>query len=434
MRDGDTIVALSSGSLPAGVAVVRLSGPQTSALVSGLAGSLPPPRRLTLRRLTHEGELLDQALVAWFPAPASFTGEDCAELHVHGSPATVRAVLRVLTAVTGVRLAAAGEFTRRAFEGGRLDLTEVEGLGDLIAAETENQRRQALARLDGGLSGQLEVWRERLLDARAEIEAQLDFSDEGDVGDLPPGLVAELRRLEQELGAAAAGVARGRITREGLRVALAGAPNAGKSSLLNTLAKSDVAIVTSEPGTTRDIKEVAIDLDGQLVVLLDTAGLRSADSAAEAEGVRRAERAIATADLVLWLVAPDADLLLPQEPTASPLWVVGSKCDLGPPTVRTDLDISAANGAGVGELLRRLVAFASEQTGAGETILVSRERDVLALRDAAQAVAAASKSLSDGEIAAEQLRVASHALERLLGRMDAESVLGHLFSRFCIGK
>ncbi|HEV7277865.1 MAG TPA: tRNA uridine-5-carboxymethylaminomethyl(34) synthesis GTPase MnmE [Devosiaceae bacterium] len=434
MSDGDTIVALSSGSLPSGVAVLRLSGPRTSALVERLAGFLPEPRRLTLRPLMLEGDLLDQALVAWFPAPKSFTGEDCAELHLHGSPATVRAALRALTAEPGVRPATAGEFTRRAFEAGKLDLTEVEGLGDLIAAETENQRRQALARFDGGLSSRLDAWRERLLDARAEIEAQLDFSDEGDVGELPPELAAELRRLESEFRSAMAGVAQGRITREGLRVALAGAPNAGKSSLLNALAKDEVAIVTSEPGTTRDIKEVSIDLNGQLVVLLDMAGLRSTDSIAEAEGVRRAEREIASADLVLWLVPADGDPLAQRPPAGERVWVIGSKSDLGPAVVPPDLQLSVTTGAGLEELLRRLTDFAAEQSGAGEPILVSRERDLVALRDAATAVASATGLLGEGELAAEQLRVASHALGRLLGRMDAESVLDQLFSRFCIGK
>lgn len=434
MRDGDTIVALSSGSLPSGVAVIRLSGPLTADLTTEVAGTLPDPRRLTLRSLRSDGQLLDEGLVAWFPAPHSFTGEDCAELQLHGSPAVVRAVLRVLTGQPGVRLAEAGEFTRRAFENGRLDLTEVEGLGDLIAAETENQRRQALARLAGGLSLQLEGWRERLLDARAEIEAQLDFSDEADVGQLPETFGATLNALGSEITAAVAGVARGRIVREGLRVAIAGAPNAGKSSLLNALARSDAAIVTNEPGTTRDIKEVAIDLGGQLVVLVDMAGLRSTASVAEAEGVRRARQEIAAADLVLWLIAPDAEPLLPAGIAASEVWTAGSKQDLGPPPVPTDIALSVSTGAGLEELLAKLRDFADQRTGTGEPVLVSRERDLVALQNAAKAIRLAQAQLGDAELAAEQLRVASQALERLLGRMDAESVLDHLFLRFCIGK
>jgi tRNA modification GTPase len=434
MRDGDTIVALSSGSVPSGVAVVRISGPLTESLVARIAGTLPAARRLSLRALRAGPQLLDQGLVAWFPRPHSFTGEDCAELHLHGSPAVVRMVLRSLTQEVGVRLAEAGEFTRRAFENGKLDLTEVEGLGDLIAAETESQRQQALARLAGGLSQQLDGWRERLLDARAEIEAQLDFSDEGDVGDLPDSFGAALHDLEREIRSAIATVDQGRITREGLRVAIAGAPNAGKSSLLNALSNSDVAIVTSEPGTTRDVKEVAIDLGGKLVMLVDMAGLRDTASVAEAEGVRRARREIAAADLVIWLVAPDAELLLPPETGSGSLWVAGSKADLGQAKATVEFSFSTSTGAGIAELLARLMAFAAERTGAGEPVLLSRERDRLALQNAAESVQLARGRLADAEIAAEQLRAAAHALERLLGRMDAESVLDHLFQRFCIGK
>src|SRR5690606_32489289 len=236
---------------------------------------------------------------------------------------------------------------------------------------TENQRRQALARLQGGLSAQLEDWRERLLDARAEIEAQLDFSDEGDVAALPPILAEELQRLEAELRAAMVGVAGGRITREGLRVALAGPPNAGTSSLLNALARSDVAIVTSEAGTTRDIKEVPIDLGGQLVVLIDMAGLRSTDNLAEAEGVRRAEREIEAADLVLWLVPPDGELAASHGLGNQNVLMVGSKRDLGPPPLLTDLDLSVRTGAGLDTLLEHLARFAAGHTG-GEPALVSR--------------------------------------------------------------
>jgi tRNA modification GTPase len=430
----DTIVALASGAPPSGVAVVRISGSWTAALVERFAGPLPPARRLSLRRLRQGPEVLDEALVAWFPGPHSFTGEDCAELHLHGSPAVLRSVLRALTADPQVRLAAAGEFTRRAFENGRLDLTEVEGLGDLIAAETENQRKQALARLSGGLSQQLENWRERLLDARAEIEAQLDFSDESDVGELPPALGDDLERLVEEFRTAASGVAQGRIAREGLRVALAGPPNAGKSSLLNALAKSDVAIVTAEPGTTRDVKEVAIDLHGQLLVLVDMAGLRETSSLAEAEGVRRARGEIEAADLVLWLQAPDVARAEPPAMQAAKMWTIASKVDLGPPQTETDLQLSVRAGDGLEALITRLSHFAAEQSGGGEPALVSRERDLVALQDAAAAVGGALQRLQHPEIAAEQLRMASNALERLLGRLDAESVLDHLFARFCIGK
>ena len=432
MRDGDTIVALSSGALPSGVAVIRLSGPASGPLVEQMLGTLPEPRRLRLAPVGIDGEVLDRGLVAWFPAPHSFTGEDCAELQVHGSPAVVRGLLRALAARPDVRLAEAGEFTRRAFENGKLDLTEVEGLGDLIEAETEGQRKQAIARLSGVLSAQLEGWRERLLDARAEIEAQLDFSDEGDVGELPAHFADSLGSLASEIEAAIETVGRGRIIREGLRVALAGPPNAGKSSLLNALAKSDVAIVTDEPGTTRDVREVAIDLGGQLVILVDMAGLRDTSSKAEAEGVRRARAEIAQADLVLWLRAPDVVEAVP-DAVEAPLWRVATKADIGPPGAGFDLSISATTGAGLPDLMQRLELFASDAS-AGEPALLSRERDLVALREALAALGEARVCLSDAEVAAESLRRASSALERLLGRIDAESVLDRLFSAFCIGK
>lgn len=397
-----------------------------------MAGTLPEPRRLTLERLRLDHAVIDTGLVAWFPGPQSFTGEDCVELQVHGSPAVVRALLRGLTERPDVRLAEAGEFTRRAFENGKLDLTEVEGLGDLIAAETESQRRQALARLGGGLTRQLDGWRERLLDLRAEIEAQLDFSDEGDVGALPAGFAGQLVTLRDELLDAAGSVGRGRIVREGLRVALAGMPNAGKSSLLNALAKSDVAIVTDEPGTTRDVREVAIDLGGRLVLLIDMAGLRDASSKAEAEGVRRAREELQRADLILWLSAPDAWAATPELPGA--VWRIATKVDLEPPAGPRDLALSTVTGAGMEDLIDRLALFAAEAAGDGEPALVSRERDLAALEAAAEALGEAQGQLQDAELAAELLRRASHALERLLGRMDAESVLDRLFLSFCIGK
>ena len=432
MRDGDTIVALSSGGTPSGVAVIRISGAATGQILVQMLGSLPQPRRLTLADIAVGDEVLDRGLVAWFPAPHSFTGEDCAELQVHGSPAVVRGVLRGLVGKTGVRLAEAGEFTRRAFENGKLDLTEVEGLGDLIEAETEGQRKQALARLSGQLSARLEAWRERLLELRAEIEAQLDFSDEGDVGALPAGFATSLAALKAEIDGAIETVGRGRIVREGLRVALAGPPNVGKSSLLNALAQSEVAIVTDEPGTTRDVREVAIDLDGQLVILVDMAGLRDSVSKAEAEGVRRARGEIAQAALVLWLVAPDVDDVPAPVLDGQEIWRVGPKRDLRA-VAGVQHVVSAQTGLGIAELIARLSRFAATMAQ-GEPALVSRERDLLALQWASAALGEAQQQMQAAEIAAESLRRASQALERLLGRMDAESVLDRLFSAFCIGK
>lgn len=430
MRSGDTIVALSSGAPPSGVAVIRLSGPDVPKILTSVTGPVPEPRRLTLRPI-GQANLLDRGLVAYFPKPHSFTGEDCAELQVHGSPAGVRAILKLLQA-HGARLAEAGEFTRRAFENGKLDLVEIEGLGDLLDAETENQRRQAMARFEGGLSQKIDGWRAQLLDLRAEIEARLDFSDEGDVEEtLPPRFAANLEALQLDIFAALASVEHGRIVREGLRVALAGAPNVGKSSLLNALARSDIAIVTEEAGTTRDVREVPLDINGQLYVLLDLAGLRDADSKAEAEGVRRARQAIAHADIVLWLTAPDIDDADDELRQAADLWI-GTKADLGVVS-GTDVSISATTGLGIAQLMSAIEAIGLTKAG-GEPALISRERDRVALTGAVEALAAAGLQLAAPELAAENLRLASYALERLIGRMDAERVLDRLFSSFCIGK
>ena len=427
---GDTIMALSSGSLPSGVAIIRLSGPKVREALSFLAGTLPEPRKMVLRRIGQERQL-DQGLVAFFPGPHSFTGEDCAELHVHGSPAGVKAILRAL-GEQGLRLAEAGEFTRRAFENGKLDLVAVEGLGDLLSAETEKQRQQALARYDGRLTQDIDAWRNALLDLRAGIEARLDFSDEGDVAnDLPPDFQIKLAALKTDLQDALGRIDSGRIVREGIRVALAGAPNAGKSSLINALSRSDVAIVSDEAGTTRDVREVPLDIGGQLFVLLDLAGLRETESRAEAEGIRRAERAIADADIVLWLEAPDTD------PVERPLingqiLVVGTKTDLLP-SASADINLSAQTGQGLDSLVDRLRTIGEKLAG-GEPALVSHERDRIALQDAISAVLQAEHQLHNWELAAESLRQASASLERLIGRLDAEKVLDRLFASFCIGK
>jgi tRNA modification GTPase len=431
MTDPHTIVALSSGALPSGVAIIRLSGPHTTHVLESLVISDVEPRRLTLRELRLDGELIDTGLIAWMPGPNSFTGEDTAELQVHGSPAVVRRLLRGIASLPNVRLAEAGEFTRRAFLNGKLDLTEVEGLGDLIEAETETQRQQAVARLGGGISDRVAAWRETLLDARAEVEARLDFSDEGDVSsELPHNVIHGVAALAGELRQAAESVGRGRIVREGLRVALAGPPNVGKSSLLNALARSDLAIVSDEPGTTRDVREVALDLGGRLVILVDMAGLRASDSRAEAEGVRRAQAEIERADLVLWLLAPDVEPI--PQPQAAPLWTVGTKSDLG--AVEAQYVLSVAADTGIAELLSALAAFAESAAGTGAPSLLSRERDLAALTQAQDAL---DRFLAEGatdEIAAEHLRQASLALERLLGRIDTEQVLDRLFAAFCIGK
>lgn len=441
MRLDDTIVALSSGSVPSGVAVIRLSGPASGRVLTEMLGSLPTPRYLKLGDIRIDGEVLDRGLIAWMPGPHSFTGEDCAELQVHGSPAVVRGILRRLSSQPGLRLAEAGEFTRRAFENGKLDLLEAQGLGDLIEAETENQRALAYARMGGGLSRQIEGWRERLLDLRAEIEAQLDFSDEGDVGVLPATFVDEVQLLRRDVENVFAYGREGRIMRSGFKVVLAGPPNVGKSSLLNALSRSEAAIVSDEPGTTRDLKEIPLDLKGQLLVLIDSAGLRETSSKAEAIGIQRAKSAMMAADQVLWLQAPDMDW---EDPPSfpeldgsphlkPPIAIVGTKGDIGR-VPRASHTVSVETGEGIDTLLERLHEASGASLVRASEILVSHERDRDALLAAVRALLRVKGHIEQPELAAEDLRSASAALERLLGRMDAESVLDHLFSAFCIGK
>ncbi|GHA23419.1 tRNA modification GTPase MnmE [Devosia pacifica] len=432
MRGGDTIVALSSGGLPSGVAVIRISGPAVRQILGDFAGGVPAPRALSLAAIGAD-TILDRGLVAYFPGPNSFTGEDVAELQVHGSPAGVKAIIRHLAGLPGIRLAEPGEFTRRAFENGKLDLTEAEGLGDLLASETESQRRQALARLEGGPRSRVASWRRSLLWLRAELEAQLDFSDEGDVAeDLPATFIDTLNALRQDLTSALAQIEGGRIVREGFRIALAGAPNVGKSSLLNALSMSEVAIVTAEAGTTRDVREVSLDLGGHLVTLLDLAGLRQTDSLAEEEGVRRARVAMESADLVLWMTAPDVVADEPPPIAGRDVWTVANKSDIGPR--QSGISISTKTGEGLETLRARLHSHVAEQIGASAHATFSHERDRVSLEAALSAIDEAKTMLHSAEVAADLLRAATSALERLVGRIDAEAVLDELFVNFCIGK
>jgi len=440
MSADDTIVALSSGALPAGVAIVRVSGRLARVVAERFAAPLPPARQAALRHIQDGNVPIDQGLVLWMPGPHSFTGEDCLELQLHGSRAVVQSLLRRIAGTPGYRLADAGEFTRRAFENGKLDLIEAQGLGDLIAAETENQRAMAYARLQGGLTRQVEGWRERLLDLRAHIEAQLDFSDEGDVGALPPGFVEDVQKLRSDIGSVLAARGQGAIIRSGFRVVLAGPPNSGKSSLLNALSRSDVAIVSDEAGTTRDLKEIPLDIKGQLIILIDSAGLRHTESKAEAIGVERAKEAIRSAHHVLWLVAPDIpgapmpDLFEKlgewQRPAVTR---IGTKSDIGR-VADADLYVSATSGAGIAELLELLYEASGAGTVRPADVLVSHEQDRAALLAAVVELSQATEELDRIELAAERLRLAGLALERMLGRIDAENVLDRLFSSFCIGK
>lgn len=439
-----TIFALSSAPGRAGVAVFRLSGPSAGAALAALAGPPPPPRRAGLRRLRdpRDGALIDRGLVLWLPAPASFTGEDMAELHVHGGRAVAAALAGALAALDDVRPAEAGEFARRAFASGRLDLSEAEGIADLIVAETEAQRRQAVRQMDGAASRLYEGWRERLMRACALVEAGLDFADEEGVDDgldAAAGVVAELAAA---IAAHLDDAHRGERLRAGVRVALAGPPNAGKSTLMNALARRDVAIVSERAGTTRDVIEVQLDLAGFPVTLSDMAGLRAAADALEAEGVRRARGALAAADVIVWLTPADAaaeDVAAPPGRRPGQMLVrVLSKCDLAGAAPPGDaLALSAATGAGLDALVARLAALAGDLCAAGEAPAISRARHRQALADAHAALArfaAGHGTAAPAELLAEELRAAAAALGRITGRTGVEDMLDALFAGFCIGK
>jgi tRNA modification GTPase len=455
-HDRDTIFALSSGRPPAAIAVIRVSGPGARQVLTAMFGRVPEPRRATLARLRDpvSQEVIDEALVLWFPEPGSETGEDMVELQLHGGRAIVARVFGVLGRLGGFRMAEPGEFTRRAFEHGRLDLTAVEGLADLIYADTEAQRRQALAQFKGLLGSKAETWRERLIEALALLDAGIDFSDEGDVpGDLAARAFEIIGPLASEIRQAGAG--QGERLREGLAVAIAGPPNVGKSTLLNRLARREAAIVSPHAGTTRDVIEVQLDLAGFPVILRDTAGLREASDPVEQEGVRRAWDAVADANLVLWVLdaaAIEAGLSEAQPQlsgTQAQHWIVLNKTDLLPGGaapelrsriadrlgVKTLLTISAKSGAGIEDLVRALAAFA-ERFFTDEPALVTRERHRVALRDAGQALDGALRlgPLGGEELIAEQVRLATRALERLTGRVGVEDILDVIFRDFCIGK
>lgn len=427
----DTIYALATAQGKSGVAVIRLSGPSAHDAVRALAGDLPPARRASLRRLNDpEAGAIDSALVLVFDRGASFTGEDSAEFHIHGSRATIAAVLRALSALPGLRLADPGEFTRRAFENGRMDLTEVDGLADLIEAETEAQRRQALRVLSGALGRRTEDWRGRLIEAMSLLEASIDFVDEDVPVDVVPDVRQLLHGLRDEMTAELAGAAAAERIRDGFEVAILGAPNSGKSTLLNRLAGRDAAITSEIAGTTRDVIEVRMDLAGLPVTILDTAGLRETRDAIETIGIERALARAAAADLRVVLsegALPPGVELGPEDIVLRP------KADL---SAGRGPAISGKTGEGVAELLDRLTTTLSRRAaGAGVAV---QERHRLALRDAIGALDSALDGLEDGsgrlELPAEDLRRAVQRLDALVGRVDAEQVLDRIFSSFCIGK
>lgn len=439
----ETIFAPSSGGLPSAVAIVRVSGPSVQQVVESLTGrAAPAPRQAVLRHLRDgDSGVIDEALVLFWRGPASFTGEDVVEFHIHGGRAVLARMLAVLARQPGCRPAEAGEFTRRAFLNGRLDLTGIEALGDLVASETEAQRRAAVGQLAGDLRRRCDAIAAQLLRVRALLEAAIDFSDESDV---PAEIVAESMDL--------VGVARGEVQallavgrpaerlRDGLTVVLAGAPNAGKSSLLNALTGRDVAIVSEEAGTTRDILAVDLDLSGYPVRVVDTAGLREADGVVEREGVRRARDRAATADLVLLLVPTDDEAAVPAIDTTAPIWHVRSKADLGPAesgavdNAPELLAISTVTPGGLDQLLAQMAAFAAANLRVGEGSLLLQARQRGLLEACAESLMNVGTRGDDIELVAEEVRHASDALAGITGAVSTEAVLGEIFSRFCIGK
>ena len=438
IRSSDTIFALSSGPGPAGVAVIRLSGPEAGPVLHRLTGRGFCPRHATLSRISD----LDQALCVWFPQPHSFTGEDVAELHVHGGRAVVAGVLRVLAEQPGCRPAEAGEFTRRAFEHGKLDLTAAEGLADLVAAETEAQRRQALRQMQGELGQLYERWRGRLLPLLARLEAHIDFPDE----DLPPDLAervaGEITGLRQDMVRHLADDRRGERLRDGYSIAILGPPNAGKSSLLNWLARRDVAIVAATAGTTRDVIEVQLDLGGYPVVLADTAGLRESGDAVESEGVRRALARAAAADLKLVVLDATTSVDAPTRALIDGAAVVAlNKCDLlaDQAAVTAAIEaqpvwpISVLTGDGLDGLLAELERRVGAELDPGEAPALTRLRHRQALEDCVAALDRAAAQPAT-ELRAEDLRLAARALGRITGRVDVEDLLDLIFREFCIGK
>lgn len=422
--------------------MVRVSGQRAGDVIDALAPPRPKDRVAALRRIRdpQSGEVLDEALVLFFAAPRTETGEDMAELHLHGGPSIIKAVLTALGRQPGCRLAEPGEFARRAFQNGKLDLAQVEGLADLIEAETEAQRHQALAQMRGVLSELYESWRSALLEASALTEAAIDFSDEGDVaGDAMERARTVVGRLEGEIAAHLDDGNRGEILRDGFRVVLAGPPNAGKSSLLNALARRDAAIVSEEAGTTRDIIEVRLDLGGLPVIVSDTAGIREPQGTIEHEGIRRTLAHARDADLVLWLSDATAPLVPPPAEVAGRggmfFLPLASKIDIPGAAADGRLGVSAKTGAGLPDLVAAIAQSARERIGDLSAPAITRERH----RQNLMVCAGALRDFLDGpgsehELRAEDLRRAVQAIGRITGRVDVEDVLGEIFGRFCIGK
>jgi tRNA modification GTPase len=441
-RNRKTIFALSSGQGKAGVAVIRISGPLARDVLARTAGGLPRPRTASLRKIRHAvtRELLDNGLVIWFPSPNSFTGEDVVELHIHGGRAVIAVILEMLGSMDGLQIAEAGEFSRRAFDNGKLDLTEAEGLADLINAETEAQRRQALRQAGGALRQLYEDWRLQIIRAMAAIEAELDFSDEEDV---PESMFAQSKsqvlRLSEEISAHLNDNRRGEILRDGFHVVISGLPNVGKSSLLNTFAKRDAAIVSDQPGTTRDKIDVYLDLGGYPVIITDTAGIREAASDVEQEGIKRAYREAIDADLVIWLVdCSNPQPRIPEKFSQCRVLRVWNKLDLALSNLADktdDIAISIKTGEGISGLTDSITGIVSEQFPQSPGALITRARYRQHLQAAVVSLGDFLTGPSgDLEIRAEDLRRAAENIGRITGHIDPENVLDIIFSDFCIGK
>jgi len=443
----DTIFALASGRGRAGIAVLRISGPQAGGVARELAGRpAPAPRRAVLRRLADPatGAVLDEALMLFFRAPASFTGEDVLELHLHGGRAVIDGVLEALGRLSGLRPAEPGEFSRRAFERGRMDLTAAEGLNDLVMAETAAQRRQALRQMNGALAELSERWRGTLIESLAHLEAGIDFSDEELPEDLAAAPAERLAGLREEIAAHLADAGRGERLRDGVSIVILGAPNVGKSSLLNALARRDAAIVSETAGTTRDVIEVAMDLGGYPATLVDTAGIREAGEAIEAEGVRRALDRAGRADLRLVLAEAPEWPAIPESTAALRLegaLLVLTKSDRGGPppgvveSAPETFAVSAVTGAGLAVLERALEERVVAMCEPGEAPAITRARHRRALEDCLGALERFAATVArDPVLAAEDARLASRALGRITGRVDVEELLDVIFSDFCIGK
>ena len=443
MGDRSTIFALSSAPGRAAIAVVRVSGARAGAVIDQMAPPRPIDRMSGVRRIRHpeSGETLDQGLIIWLAGPKTDTSEDIAEFHVHGGTAIVRSVLSAIGSLPGCRLAEPGEFTRRAFENGKIDLAQAEARADLVDAETEAQRRQALRQMSGALSSLYDGWRSQLIEASSLVEAAIDFSDELDVANVALDRAHELsKNLRAAISAHLEDGNRGEILREGFRVVLAGAPNVGKSSLLNALARRDAAIVSEEEGTTRDVIEVRLDLEGFPIIISDTAGVREARGPVEREGVRRTLARANDAELVIWLsdvTTPEANPPPEIADRGESVLHVANKIDLlnGSKTRSKGLAISAKTGAGIDGLSGRLASLARERIGDLEAPPITQARY---RQNLSTCLASLDTFLSSApgeiELRAEDLRCATHALGRITGRVDVEDLLDQVFSRFCIGK